>query len=117
MPAALAATTVCLLGMVAFAIGAGSVSLSYPAAHIRHLPDAGLNGDGVTAASAHCPSGHPHPTGGGAEITGADPRLDLEIKSTSPRTRSHDWHIEGNNSSGSAAQMAVFAICGSGDYR
>ena len=69
VPGALAATTVCLLGMVAFAIGAGSGSLFYPAAHIRHLPDAGLNGDGS-----------PRP----AHIARAGTRIRPEVERRSP---------------------------------
>ena len=90
---------------------AGSGGLSYPPALLTSVPDAGDTGDGVTSGGVTCPSGHPHPTGGGVNIDGSDPNLDLEIKSTAPSVLDNGWDVQANNSSGADAQMTVYAIC------
>ncbi len=96
---------------------AASGGLSYPPRFTKGLPDDSATGDGVTSGSVLCPNGHPHVVGGGVDIEGADPNLDLEVKSTSPSSTSGGgWSISANNSSGSAAQMTIYAICATGDY-
>lgn len=60
------------------------------------------------------PGGHPYPVGGGVKIEGADPDFDLEVHATAPT--GSKWRVQGNNNSGSDAQMTVYAICATGDY-
>ena len=71
-------------------------------------PDDSATGDGVSTGNV-LPAGHPHPTGGGVQITGVDPQLDLEVHATGPSGRK--WRVQGNNNSGSDAEMTIFAIC------
>ena len=94
-------------------LAAGSGGLSYPPALLTSVPDAGDTGDGVASGNVLCPSGHPHPTGGGVNIDGSDPNLDLEVKSTGPSVLENGWDVQANNSSGSDAQMTISAICSS----
>ncbi len=83
---------------------------------IKGVPDAGR-----TTGSTRCPASHPHPTGGGIEISGDPGNLnfnDLEVSTTGPTLGASGWVAEANNSTGSAAQMTVTAICAKrGEYR
>ena len=92
---------------------AGTGGLVYIRSAVLPLPDTSGSGDGVTAASLACPSRHRNPTGGGVNISGPDPNLDLEIKSSGPGVLDDRWDVQGNNSSGSDAHMTLYAICSS----
>jgi hypothetical protein len=70
---------------------------------------------GRTAATAKCPAGR-HVTGGGAEITGDDSTFDLEVGSTLPAQHNKAWTAGANNSSFSAADMTVTAVCSPGTF-
>lgn len=111
--AALVATSGMLV-TIGTATAAGSGGLSYPPGLLQPLPDDSATGDGVTAGSVVCPSGHPHPVGGGVKIEGSDPDLDLEVHATAPS--GNKWRALANNNSGSDAQMTIYAICAIGDY-
>ena len=89
------------------AAAAATGGLAYPPALLQLLPDDSATGDGVTAGSVGCPSGHPHPVGGGVNIDGTDPGLDLEVKSTGPAGNA--WRVQGNNNSGSV-RLGMFQI-------
>ncbi len=94
--------------------------LFYSPIHTATVRDASVNGNGVTRRDVKCPSSHPTATGGGAEITGDQTGLDLELKSSGPVTVGSGpdrWNIQANNSSGSQAQMTYDAICAKGNFR
>jgi hypothetical protein len=103
---ALAAVAVALFQMVP-ASAAGIGTLRYPAKD-KAVPNAE---PGVTSSTVNCPSDHPLVTGGGAEITGDESTLDLEIGTTLPAKDLKGWKVTANNSSASAASMHVTAIC------
>jgi hypothetical protein len=114
MRAIMLATLVASTGALVATDGAALAAtggLSYPPALLTSVPDAGDTGDGVTSGEVNCPSGHPNPTGGGVDIAGSDPHLDLETKSSAPSVLHNGWDVQANNSSGTDAQMTVFAIC------
>ena len=90
--------------------------LVYPPACLEPVLDVSNNGDGVTGDSVACPKSHPHPTGGGVLIEGSDPKLDLEVHTTSPTLFNDGWKVQANNSSGADAQMTIYAICATGDF-
>jgi len=89
-------------------------NLDYPAAHAQPLPDDSATGDGVTSDSVNCPSGFPHPVGGGIRIDGSDPGLDLEVHASGPTATG--WATAGNNNAGVTATMTTFTICAAGTY-
>lgn len=103
-----------MLAGVDTAAAAGTGGLSYPPRLLQALPDASENGDGVTGGSDGCPQSHPHPVGGGVNLQGPDPDLDLEVHATGPAGNA--WRVQANNSSGSDAQMTIYAICATGQY-
>jgi hypothetical protein len=110
---------------VSLLVGAGSAfgqgsGLFYSPVSNATVRDASVNGNGVTHRAVNCPSSHPTATGGGAEITGDQSGLDLELKSSGPVTVGSGpdkWDIQANNSSGSQAQMTYDAICAKGNFR
>jgi hypothetical protein len=79
------------------------------------VPDASDNGDGVTTGFVDCPDSHANPIGGGAQISGHQSSLDLEIKSSGPGL-GQSWVIDANNSSGSRGSMVEHAICAKGRF-
>jgi hypothetical protein len=94
--------------------------LVYPPSLSRGVPDASVNGDGVTELVEACPDTHPHATGGGAEIVGDQTGLDLELKSSSALTGGtgpDEWDVQANNSSGSPASMTMSIVCAKGSFR
>jgi hypothetical protein len=83
-------------------------TLRYPH-HTTGVPNAE---PGVTTDTADCPADHPVATGGGAEITGNQTGLDLEIGTTLPESPGgKGWTVTANNSSPDAASMKTYAIC------
>jgi hypothetical protein len=79
------------------------------------VPDASVNGNGVTFGALICPHSHPNATGGGAEMIGDQSHLDLELKTSFPSGRA--WGIELNNSSGSSALATLDIVCAKGDFK
>ena len=75
----------------------------------KAVPDASVNGDGVTNEALVCPNSHPNPVGAGAELQGDELSLDLELHSATVSDENECVHA--NNSSGSAASMVIHAIC------
>lgn len=96
--------------------GSGGGGLNYPPAVVKAVPDASVNGDGITSGHVDCPQSHPETTGGGVQITGSDPKLDLEIHSTFPQLFG-GWTSKANNSTGFQAHMTVYAICSTGSFK
>jgi len=101
----------------ASAAGSGDGGLTYPPELVKTVPDASVNGSGVTFGNVRCPDSHPETTGGGVQINGRDPKLDLEIHGTFPHLTVPGWGIEANNSSGFEAHMTVYAICSEQSFK
>ncbi len=92
-----------------------AATLHYSSAGPIQVPDAGDNGTGVTETALNCPQSHPNPLGGGAQISGRESTLDLELKSSGP-VFGGAWDVEANNSSGKKASMVAHAICARGNF-
>jgi hypothetical protein len=109
-------TLACALFGIASAAGSASSGAPfYAPLHGLVVPDASVNGNGVTFDALACPKSHPNATGGGAVISGDQSHLDLELKTSFPSGR--DWAFELNNSSGSAALGTTLLICAKGDFK
>jgi hypothetical protein len=106
--------TLVMLG-AASAAGAGSGAPFYAPLQGLTVPDASVNGNGVTFGALLCPKSHPNATGGGAEMIGDQSNLDLELKTSFPSGRV--WGMELNNSSGSSALGTLDLVCAKGDFR
>lgn len=94
-------------------LAAPNGGLFYPPARVKNLPDNSATGTGVTAGTAKCPDSHKHPVGGGVQIEGVDPELDLEVHATGPDGQK--WRAAGNNDAGVTATMTIYVICSKGD--
>ncbi|MFN8621850.1 MAG: hypothetical protein U0869_14050 [Chloroflexota bacterium] len=94
------------------ALGAGTGGLVYPTAVVVPLPDVTVSGDGVTEGEVACPTDFPTATGGGVQIEGIDPEMDLEVHGSGPSDTG--WSVAGNNNTGLEATMTVHAICARG---
>ena len=81
----------------------------------RAVPDASVNGDGVTNGALVCPNSHPNAVGAGAELDGDVLSLDLELHSAT--VSDENAFVQANNSSGSAGSMVAHAICARGTIR
>ena len=94
-----------------------SAALEYGSGRSISVPDASDNGDGVTEDELECPNSHPTSVGGGAQISGHQQTLDLEIKSSAPGSQdTGEWRVQANNSSGSKASMVEHQICAKGNF-
>src|SRR3954454_5668530 len=83
-------TLACALFGIASAAGAASSGAPfYAPLHGLVVPDASVNGNGVTFDALACPNSHPNATGGGTVISGDQSHLDLELKTSFPTGR--DW--------------------------
>jgi hypothetical protein len=116
--AAVVALVVIGLGVTsATASGSGAADLTYISSPTPvAVPDASVNGSGVTFGVLLCPDDHKHSTGGGAALSGTDPNLDLELHSTYP-LGDLQWNIDANNSSGNPAQMTMYAVCSKANFQ
>ena len=103
-----------LLGSAGASAATTGGNLTYPAPHTQALPDDSGTAAGVTGDDVGCPTDFPNPVGGGIRIDGSDPGLDLEVHASAPTATG--WHVEGNNNTGSTAQMTTFAVCAKGTY-
>jgi hypothetical protein len=83
----------------------------------KAVPDASVNGDGVTSSIMPCPESHVNPVGAGAELNGDELSLDLELHSVTVDQSLQAAILEANNSSGSPASMVRHAICARGPIR
>ena len=108
-------TLSCALLGVATALGAGSGAPFYAPLQGLTVPDASVNGNGVTFDALLCPKSHPNATGGGAVMIGDQSHLDLELKTSFPSGRA--WGVELNNSSGSSALATLDLVCAKGDFK
>jgi hypothetical protein len=108
-------TLSCALLGVPTALGAGSGAPFYGPLQGLTVPDASVNGNGVTFDALLCPKSHPNATGGGAGIIGDQSQLDLELKTSFPSGRA--WGFELNNSSGSSALGTLDLVCAKGDFK
>src|SRR5436190_5860332 len=81
--------------------------LRYPS-HTKDVPN---TEPGVTSDTVECPADRPVATSGGAEITGNQTGLDLEVGTTLPEgAADKGWTVVANNSSPAAASMKPYAI-------
>ena len=105
---ACAAALIGVLQVASPAEGAGSTPLKYVSKNKAVPSDETV---GVTTGHVTCPADHPLVTGGGLEVNGTDPGLDLEVGTSLSSNHLRNWTGAANNNSGNPATMTVFGIC------